>query len=77
LDEEKNQFDKVFSLRCLALLPPLLGDFQTRISEPELRVNCGSTYRATKPGDSFECKLLQKGKSDTVLVRIELEGKLT
>jgi Domain of unknown function (DUF4333) len=61
-------------------LAKLETEFKQKLQDqkqPELRVNCGGVYRATKPGDSFECKLLRKDKSDVVLVRVEPEGKVT
>ncbi|MBL1177220.1 DUF4333 domain-containing protein [Pantanalinema sp. GBBB05] len=48
-----------------------------------LKVNCGGVYRPTKAGDSFSCQVVQlttKGQSqssDSILVKVEPEGKVT
>ncbi|MGI0492513.1 hypothetical protein ACN4EG_12065 [Alkalinema pantanalense CENA528] len=52
--------------------PPLAGSAPSTATTPEaglvpfpktLKVDCGGGYRAVKPGDSFECKLLDASTS--------------
>jgi hypothetical protein len=53
------------------------------ITKASPNVDCGGVYRPTKPGDSFECKLVQsttKGRpavGETIVVKVEPAGKVT
>lgn len=60
-------------------LSELEAEFKQKLKASEqngLRISCGNVYRATKPGDSFECQLLRKEKTDSILVKVEPEGQV-
>jgi hypothetical protein len=68
-------------------LTQLEAEFKQKLmakSQLEPKVDCGSGYRATKPGDSFECKLvqqlqqrkqLQEPKSEQTKLQTKLQQK--
>lgn len=77
-NEGKAKWEIPNSWRLLNLTK-LEAEFQEKIkATPQngLRVTCGGSYRVIKPGDSFECQLTRKDKTDAILVKIEPEGQV-
>lgn len=71
-----------WSLLNLNQLEAEFGQTLKAQTKRDLSVNCSGVYRPTKPGDSFECQLVQpkikkQSPPSTVLVRVEPEGKVT
>lgn len=77
---------EVLSSWSLLNLNQLETEFEQKLkatTKVNLKVNCGGVYRPTKVGDSFSCQVVQpttKGQSqssDSILVKVEPEGKVT
>ncbi|NJP11836.1 MAG: DUF4333 domain-containing protein [Leptolyngbyaceae cyanobacterium RU_5_1] len=66
----------------LLVLPKLEQTIQQGIKEQfrlDVKTNCGGTIRIAKPGDTFECKVIDgRGQTKTVVVRVDDEkGNVT